>query len=112
MLIVFFCQIIELPAVFFLGLWFLSNLCSGSWTRVARADTAGVAWWAHIGGFVVGLVWVSPCVGGISPVGSGAIPALMTIGNDGERHEKSMMTLYEELSPVRFTIQRDKKFLC
>lgn len=58
--IVFFCQIIELPAVFFLGLWFLSNLFSGLGTLVAQADAAGVAWWAHIGGFVVGLGWAFP----------------------------------------------------
>jgi membrane associated rhomboid family serine protease len=53
-LIVFF-DIIEIPAVFFLGLWFLLQLLSGVGSLgVSNAAGGGIAFWAHIGGFVVG----------------------------------------------------------
>ena len=49
---------IELPAVFFLGWWFLLQLFSGTVARVLPAAGGGVAWWAHIGGFIVGVLLV------------------------------------------------------
>ncbi len=51
--IFFFIQIVEIPAVLFLGLWFLIQFLSGS-IALGTGAAAGVAWWAHIGGFVVG----------------------------------------------------------
>lgn len=45
--------IFELPAVFYLGAWFLTQVLSG---MLAPAGGGGVAWWAHIGGFVVGML--------------------------------------------------------
>lgn len=55
-----FVQIIEVPALLFLGLWFLLQLLSGVGTLGQSADVGGVAFWAHAGGFVAGLVavWV------------------------------------------------------
>lgn len=53
--IFFFFQFIELPAFFFLGYWFLIQLLSAGLTP---GDVGGVAFWAHIGGFVTGLVFV------------------------------------------------------
>ena len=54
----FYSRVIEIPAFFFLGLWFLMQTFSGtSALYVARAsgqDAGGVAWWAHAGGFVFG----------------------------------------------------------
>ena len=44
--------IIEIPAVFFLVLWFIFQLQSGA-LALFTAGT-GIAWWAHIGGFVAG----------------------------------------------------------
>lgn len=59
--IFFFLQIVELPAVFFLGFWFLTQLFSGTVSLAAAgAQAGGVAWWAHIGGFVVGFLWAVP----------------------------------------------------
>jgi membrane associated rhomboid family serine protease len=58
--IFFLFQVIELPAVLFLGLWFLTNLFSGLGTLVTQAHATGVAWWAHIGGFAVGIMWAFP----------------------------------------------------
>ena len=50
----FFVTFIEIPAILFLGLRFLIQLMSGSMSYGSGAAAAGVAWWAHIGGFVVG----------------------------------------------------------
>src|SRR6266850_2881793 len=55
-----FLQTIELPAVAFLGFWFLMNLMSGIGSLAAHTRAGGVAWWAHIGGFLVGLLWALP----------------------------------------------------
>ncbi len=46
---------IEVPAYVFLGIWFLSQLLSGG-LAIAGAASTGIAWWAHIGGFVVGVL--------------------------------------------------------
>lgn len=43
--------LVPLPAVIFLGFWFLMQ-----WLYVFFALESNVAWWAHIGGFVVGMV--------------------------------------------------------
>lgn len=53
--IVFIFTIVELPALVFLGFWFVSQLFSG-WLALQGADANSVAWWAHIGGFVFGIV--------------------------------------------------------
>jgi hypothetical protein len=55
--IVVFIQFIEIPAVFFLGFWFLMQFFSGVLTLgdARTFQQGGVAWWAHIGGFAVGL---------------------------------------------------------
>jgi membrane associated rhomboid family serine protease len=53
-----FIQIIEIPAVFFLGFWILFQFISGSLSAGLTESSGGVAWWAHIGGFLIGLVLV------------------------------------------------------
>jgi len=52
--IFFFFQFIELPAFLFLGFWFLLQIISGTFALGIGADAGGVAWWAHIGGFIAG----------------------------------------------------------
>ncbi|MBN2370803.1 MAG: rhomboid family intramembrane serine protease [Vicinamibacteria bacterium] len=57
----FFTQLVRVPALLFLGFWFLQQFLSGALSLTARtAETGGVAWWAHIGGFAAGvtLVWL------------------------------------------------------
>ena len=49
---------IEIPAMVFLGLWFLLQWFAGLTTIGQVADVGGVAFWAHIGGFVTGLIGV------------------------------------------------------
>ncbi len=52
-----FVDIVEIPAIFFLGIWFLMQLLSGVGSLgVSNAAGGGVAFWAHIGGFVAGLL--------------------------------------------------------
>ncbi len=47
----------ELPALLFLGWWFFLQFFNGSMSLMARqGEFAGVAWWAHVGGFVFGMV--------------------------------------------------------
>jgi len=57
----FFFQIIEVPAIFFLGIWFLMQFVSGvgSIAEATRgAPGGGVAFWAHVAGFVAGITGV------------------------------------------------------
>jgi membrane associated rhomboid family serine protease len=53
-------EIIEVPAILFLGLWFLMQFFQGVGSMAAKAgiETGGVAFWAHIAGFVVGMAGV------------------------------------------------------
>ncbi|MDA7977135.1 MAG: rhomboid family intramembrane serine protease [Pirellulales bacterium] len=51
--LLYFIQVIVLPAPLFLGIWFLLQFFQGAISITATATT-GVAWWAHIGGFVAG----------------------------------------------------------
>ncbi len=52
----FFARLIEIPAWVYLPVWFLMQLFSGLATLDTPAEQAGVAWFAHIGGFVAGPV--------------------------------------------------------
>ncbi|GAB7078637.1 rhomboid family intramembrane serine protease [Megalodesulfovibrio paquesii] len=45
---------VEIPAVIFLGIWFLIQLFSGI-SSLNSTDGAGIAWWAHAGGFLAGM---------------------------------------------------------
>jgi membrane associated rhomboid family serine protease len=51
----FFITVIELPALVVLGAWFLLQLFSGVGQLGTHVETGGVAYSAHIGGFVFGL---------------------------------------------------------
>ncbi|HXH11403.1 MAG TPA: rhomboid family intramembrane serine protease [Alphaproteobacteria bacterium] len=52
----FFLHFIEIPAFVFLIFWFLMQFLSGAASIAPTQETVGgVAWWAHIGGFVSGL---------------------------------------------------------
>ncbi len=53
--IFFFFWFIDVPAIFYLGFWFISQLFSGLMSLPTAGAVGGVAWWAHIGGFVYGV---------------------------------------------------------
>lgn len=47
--------IVHLPAMLYAGIWFLIQMIEG-WSAIGADPLAGgIAWWAHIGGFVAGL---------------------------------------------------------
>ncbi len=50
----FFITFVHLPAVLFLGFWFILQLINAS-LQGALAGVQAIAWWAHIGGFLVGV---------------------------------------------------------
>jgi membrane associated rhomboid family serine protease len=53
--ILIFFDVVEIPAVFFLGVWFLMQLMSGVGSLgITSSAGGGTAFWAHVGGFVVG----------------------------------------------------------
>jgi len=55
-LLLFFVQVVEVPAALYLAFWFLMQLVSGTASLALAEDgSGGVAWWAHVGGFVVGM---------------------------------------------------------
>jgi membrane associated rhomboid family serine protease len=54
--IVIFFRIVNVPAWMMLGLWFAMQLVSG---LMATPGRPGVAFWAHVGGFVTGLLLVA-----------------------------------------------------
>src|SRR5262245_52543825 len=50
-----------IPAVIFLGWWFIPQFFNGSLSLLRRGDGGGgIAWWAHIGGFAFGALM---CIG-------------------------------------------------
>ena len=51
----FFYQLLEVPAIVVLGFWFVLQLVSGFMAFDAETAQGGVAFFAHIGGFVFGL---------------------------------------------------------
>src|SRR5207249_7715029 len=54
----FFFTTVTLPAYVILGYWFLLQLLFGTVGVIAGAQGGGVAVWAHVGGFVVGLLLI------------------------------------------------------
>ena len=56
-----FIQIVEIPAVFFLFLWFVLQVATGVAT-LGAGSSGGVAVWAHVGGFVAGMI-LGPVLG-------------------------------------------------
>ena len=86
--IFFFIQLFEIPAFIFLGYWFLIQILSGSLTP---SDVGGVAWWAHVGGFVSGLILVKVL---------GVIPS--TGLSEGIRHhtERQRTPRLQKVSPT------------
>lgn len=55
--IFFFIDIIDISAFLFIGFWFLMQFVSGLQTLGIDAS-GGIAWWAHVGGFIAGILMV------------------------------------------------------
>jgi membrane associated rhomboid family serine protease len=63
-----FIRIIDIPAMVVLGLWFLLQMVQGL-IQLGPAAGGGVAWWAHVGGFGVGMVLMPLLTIGAPPPG-------------------------------------------
>lgn len=48
--------LLPIPAIIYIGLWFIGQLLSGTYTRLLSGSATGIAFWAHIGGFIAG--WI------------------------------------------------------
>lgn len=72
--IFFIPYFLEIPAYFFMGLWFIMQLLSGAVALAGPEGGGGIAWWAHIGGFAIGFLLIKPLcgkrMGGCDPGGS------------------------------------------
>ncbi len=55
--LLFFFFTVRLPAVLLLGYWFVIQFLSGLGS-LGDASEGGVAWWAHVGGFLLGVLLV------------------------------------------------------
>lgn len=53
--IIFIPWFVEIPAFFFLGIWFLLQFLNAAGSS---GQAGGIAWWAHIGGFVFGIIFL------------------------------------------------------
>jgi membrane associated rhomboid family serine protease len=55
-----FIDVVEVPAIFFLGFWFLMQIFGGVGQLGIPSEGAGVAFWAHAVGFITGILgaWV------------------------------------------------------
>ena len=69
------------PAPGVLGIWFLMQVFSGAMT-LGGEQAAGVAWWAHIGGFAVGCIvaWFLGQVHKLNPPVAERLPATHRLG--------------------------------
>ncbi len=59
--ILWFPFFFEIPAIVFASVWLMTQIIPGLVTLILPVTGGGVAWWAHIGGFVAGWV-VTPVV--------------------------------------------------
>ena len=55
-ILIIFITFIRVPAMIVIGFWFLSNLTAGIGT-LGIEQTGGTAWFAHIGGFISGVLF-------------------------------------------------------
>jgi membrane associated rhomboid family serine protease len=89
---------VEVPAMIFLGLWFLFQLWQGGFSLIAPGAGGGVAFFAHIGGFLFGVLAVrlfaihrryricGPLVGGWARTSSpNGVPAFSSLASAAAR---------------------------
>jgi membrane associated rhomboid family serine protease len=65
--ILIFPLFFEVPAVLYLVIWFFGQLFSGTMALAGPKQVADIAWWAHIGGFICGMMLCSVFVRRLPP---------------------------------------------
>jgi len=113
--IFFIPYFIEIPAAFFLGVWFILQFLNAAGSHGA---IGGIAWWAHIGGFIFGMIFLKlllilPGTGvtaKLRPVTarktSHRLQTIRTVGlgNDPHLYGPITVTPYEALNGTRKTV--------
>ncbi|MBV9304073.1 MAG: rhomboid family intramembrane serine protease [Acidobacteriaceae bacterium] len=61
--IIFFITTIQIPAAFMLIYWFAIQLLSGLGSLSSVSQAQGIAWFAHVGGFLAGILFVRAFLG-------------------------------------------------
>jgi len=56
LVIFWFVMVREIPAIVLIGIWFLLQLLSGIGSLVSQQNAGGVAYMAHVGGFLFGVI--------------------------------------------------------
>ncbi len=76
----------EVPAIVMIGLWFLEQFVAGLGSLTPQAaQTGGVAFWAHIGGFITGIILILPFWGRARKLETASVPRYRVPYDDGER---------------------------
>ena len=113
--IIFIPWFIEVPAFLFIGIWFAMQMINAAGSHAA---SSGIAWWAHIGGFIFGIVFLKlfrayPNVGQSQKIGkmtrkrrSHRMQVVRTSGsgNDENLYGRITITKYEALTGTRKTV--------
>lgn len=103
---------VELPAFIFLGIWFFMQMLNAAGSQ---AGASGIAWWAHIGGFVFGIVFLKilqtyPEVGAMERVSRATtrkkterLQIIRPVSQDNSPHMYGTLTIsvYESLTGTR-----------
>ena len=61
----------DIPALLFAGIWFFMQVMQGTSELMVPALGGGIAWWAHIGGFIAGLMLLRQLEPSVRPGPSG-----------------------------------------
>ncbi len=94
--IFFIPYFIEIPAFFFLGFWFLMQFL---YAAGDKGGVSGIAWWAHVGGFIFGILFLKlflalPAAGATAKLqrvtAKRKTPRLQVIRPIGPRHDPNL----------------------
>jgi membrane associated rhomboid family serine protease len=78
--LIIFITVIDIPALLVLGIWFLTQLLEAR--NALNLDVGGgVAWWAHVGGFLAGLA-LMPLLSALSAGAPRSRPRRIEYEND------------------------------
>ncbi len=92
---------VEIPAFFFLGIWFLIQVFNASSSFGAAS---GIAWWAHIGGFVCGMIMLK-LFGALPSAGATAFLRKATARKKSHRFQVVRPAAQASTSDLHATIQ-------
>jgi membrane associated rhomboid family serine protease len=83
-----FITVIEIPALLFMALWFGAQLLQGLGVLHGGMEN-GVAWWAHVGGFVFGAI--------LMPILSSVVPQqkIELVDDQPQRHDQRFPPGYD-----------------